>query len=371
MNIGSAFSRAKLNPSPNITNEWIQERLNSVLCRSLEEGQQRTFGLVPYDKPERGEHYGMEHSKGEYTVFRFMKLRRQVPSSVLRMKIREEVEKYRKAGTRPNKHVMVEIRQRMEAQLLAQAFPVPTGFPVIWNTRTGRIVLGTTSAALLDEFFTCFEKGFQGFPQMLFHVRWALDALSGDDRQKDRLKAQFEWETPFAINDSRRLGYDFLTWLWFFCESEKTLLHEGKKVALQMLERLVLVKPDDRSDRVTCITKNNMLPEAREALRQGKVVDEAHVYIGIDADNGGPEYELALDSTLRAIKSIKLPPIIRDTAGEQLAEDGLFLERMYHIEQIQAVLDELYRQFLLKRLSPTWDRSIQQMIHELFAREAA
>ncbi|MCE5242473.1 MAG: recombination-associated protein RdgC [Syntrophobacteraceae bacterium] len=362
--LGSSFTRAKLDPNPGVTNEWIQERLNSVVCRGLEDGQRATFGFIPFDKPERGNHHGMEHSKGEYTVFRFQRLRKRVPSSVLRMRIDEEIEKYRKAGTKPGKSVVYEIRELISAQLLTRAFPIPTGFPVIWNTQTGLMLLGTTSAALLDEFLTCFEKGFQGYPRLFFHSLWAIDLLSNDDRLKQRLKAQFAWENALAISEARRLGYDFLTWLWYHCESDKTILIKGKEANVKVTDKLVLVKADDRSDRVTCVTSDSMLPEAREGLRKNKLVDEARIWIGI----GDDEYALTLDSSLQALKSIKLPHVIRDPEGSGLDEEGLFLERMYHIEQIQAVLDGLYGQFLSKRLLPTWERSVRDMIRELFAR---
>jgi len=168
--------------------------------------------------------------------------------------------------------------------------------------------------------------------------------------QKDILDSLVSLKSPSALNDGRFLGSEFLTWVWFYIERMGGAIQAGDKIAnIHLGERMVLVLPGDRKERVVCTTQANFLHEARTGLRQGKVVDEAQLMIVV----GENEYLLTLDSSLWALKSLKTPKQLPDYGQED--PDGRFLEKMYFIEEVLSALETLYMRFLAERLTPGWE----------------
>ena len=181
-------------------------------------------------------------------------------------------------------------------------------------------------------------------------LTWALNMLPLTPGQKDVLGSLVSVKSPSALNDGRFLGSEFLTWLWFYIERLGGSIQAGDKIAnIHLGERMVLVLPGDGKERVICTTQANFLHEARTALRQGKVVDEAQLFFII----GENEYLLTLDSSLWAVKGLKTPKQLPDYGQED--PDGRFLEKMYFIEEVFSTLDALYMRFLAERLTPGWE----------------
>jgi hypothetical protein len=170
--------------------------------------------------------------------------------------------------------------------------------------------------------------------------------------QKDALTAMVPVKSPTAMFEGRFLGFELLTWLWFFIEQSESggSVEIGEKTAAVHLgERVVLVLPGDGRERVVCTTQANALDEARTALRRGKVVEELQIFI-MAGDN---EYLLTLDSGLWAVKGLKTPKQLPTYAEDD--PDGRFLEKMFFVEEVFAVLDALYLRFLSERLGPGWE----------------
>jgi hypothetical protein len=55
---------------------------------------------------------------------------------------------------------------------------------------------------------------------------------------------------------------------------------------------------------------------------------------------------------------------MKDQVEEDL--DGLFLEKMYFLEEVFACLDALYGQFLSLRLNPEWDAKTKPHLKKWF-----
>ncbi|MEM5786265.1 MAG: recombination-associated protein RdgC [Syntrophobacteraceae bacterium] len=364
MNIGSSFTRAYI-ADPGQPAEWVRDRLEAGVFRGIEDGLDSAVGFLPFDNPDCRAFQATDHIKGEYCAFRFVKHKKRVPGSVLRMRVDEQVENFKAAsGRKPSRAELARMRENMEAVLLAQAFSMPAGCVIIWHLASGRMLIGSTGAGMVDDFLQYFEKVFQLYPQFQFHSRWALRVLI-DRKLKDRLKSQFSWNDPFAVSDARPLGYEFLTWLWYSLERQGSTvkLPDGKEAVVSIGDKLTLVAPMDRAERCLCVSRDNGLYEAREALRRGKVLDEARLWI----EGDGNEYGLQLDSTLQSWKSLAIPKTPAGD-GSRLDQDGLFLSQVGHVETISGILDTLYGRFLAERLSPTWERSIVALMHEWFAR---
>jgi len=149
------------------------------------------------------------------------------------------------------------------------------------------------------------------------------------------------------LNSKVFLGQEFLTWLWHLSETEGGAeLGELNWVEVSLGERLVLGPAmGAEGARVTVSGHEASLAEAREALRQGKLVESLRLGLEIH----GEEYWLSLDAAELAVKSLKLPSAAR-MGEEPEGLEGLVLERVAMIESTLKAMEGLLKMFLTTRL---------------------
>jgi hypothetical protein len=342
--------------------EYVDERLKSGCFKECEPDQEQSSGFSSWDDFLEAEFdYGSYHM-GEYVAFHFRRDHRKIPAVVLKQHVREAVRKFRSqnGGKWPPRQEKLHIQEEVQNWLLGRVLPQPSACEVVWNPGKKLMLLGTTSTKVLDVFLEKFEQHFHLYPVPLFHANWALHQLALDERKKDALQSLVSVKSPNAMADGRFLGHEFLTWLWFFTESspEPFRIAGDKAVEAHLGERLVLCLPDNGKERVICTTQGSQLSEARTALRQGKLVQEAQLLIKV-AD---AEYLLTLDCSLWGFKGLKTPKQLPDE-GEHDAE-GRFLEKMSFLEEVFASMDFLYQRFLAERLSSAWQSDALPLLNK-------
>ncbi|GLI32688.1 recombination-associated protein RdgC [Desulforhabdus amnigena] len=345
-------------PDPTTEDFWsfVEEKLEAGCFREPDDIQEQTVGFASWeDFFESSFPYGSYH-KGEYVAFQFRCDQRKVPAIIVKKYIRDAVQKFRKENNDkwPSRQERQEIQEEVQNWLLNRSLPQPSTCEVVWNPAGKWMFLGTTSTKMMDAFLEHFEKHFNIYPVPLYHVHWALNLIPLNERQKDILSALVPLQSPQAMEDGRFLGYEFLTWLWYFIENSEGRIRissvSGEKEAeIHLGERVVLTLPGEGKEKVVCTTQANSLHEARTALRQGKLVQEIQIFMMIGED----EYLLTLDSALWAVKGLKTPKQLKDYDEED--QDSLFLEKMYFLEDATSALNALYAKFLLERLSPAWE----------------
>jgi hypothetical protein len=126
------------------------------------------------------------------------------------------------------------------------------------------------------------------------------------------------------IEKRRFVGREFLVWMWF--ESE-------------LCDGLLGVEGFG-----TC----EIRLEGHEALRQGKLPTQARVRVSA----GELEYAFLFGADTLALSAIKIPNVVKEEGDEQ------FYERMYLVEELEALFAALYGQFLALRLSTAWDEQV-------------
>lgn len=334
----------------------VDEKIHAARFVDCEDGQELAIGFSSWDDLFDSEFAFGSYHKGEYVAFNFRMDQRKVPPIILKQHVRRAVEKYRQEheGRWPSRQERIEINENIQNWLLTRVLPQPSHCEVVWNSAANWMLLGTTSTRTMDAALGLFERHFGVYPVPLYHLQWALNMVPLDGRQKDTLASMVSIKSANALNEGRFLGYEFLTWLWFYSEQSagKFKLNDQQTGEVFLGERLVLSLPGEGKEKVVCTTQANALYEARTALRQGKSVEEMQLLLRI----GENEYFLTLDSSLWAIKGLKTP---RQLPGEEDDEaDGLFLEKMFFIEQVSSALDALYSRFLIERLSPGWDSDV-------------
>jgi hypothetical protein len=339
---------------------YTDEKLRVGAFTEPDESQTQAAGFASWeDFFDSNFSYG-SYRKGEYVAFNFRLDQRRVPSIVLKQYVRQAVQKYRDEheGKWPSRSEKQEIQENMQEYLLSRALPQPSASEVVWNPAKNWMIFGTTSSKMMDSYLEFFEKHFRLFPLPLYHVQWALHTLPLSPRQKDVLSSMISVKSPTAMADGRFLGYEFLTWVWYFIERLEGSIQAGEKTAnIHLGERMVLVLPGEGKERVICTSQANFLHEARTALRQGKMVEEVQLFVIV----GENEYMVTLDSTLLVLKGLKTPKQLPDYGSDD--PDGRFLEKMYFLEDVFATLDALYMRFLADRLSG-WETDCLPQLNE-------
>lgn len=166
------------------------------------------------------------------------------------------------------------------------------------------------------------------------------------------------------VRQTAFLGKDFLVWLWFKSEKEDRYFDLGRLgiVELWFDAKIILSSEDDQGiESVTCVAPNHHLKEARFALAQNKKISEATIRMRL----GDDEWSFALDATWFNFKSFRGPKVIED---KEEGFEGLFYEKMLLVEKPVALMNALFRTYILLRISSAWESheraALEQWIRE-------
>ena len=345
-------------PDPPVADFWsfVDESLRNGAYREAMESGESPKGFARWEDLFDASFPYAGYRKAEYVAFQFRVDQRKVPALVLKQYERDAVQAYRAEhdGKYPPRHERLKMREAIQNHLLERVLPQPSGCEVVWAPGRHRLLVGTASLKMLEAFLEHFEGIFKLPPVPLYHAQWATHGLSLPERLKDVLSRLISLKSPHAMHEGRFLGYEFLTWLWFMTETQggRVPLADGASASVALGERVVLSRQDDGKERVICTTQAGALDEARTALRQGKMVEEAQWVLTV----GDNEYVIVLDRDLWAIKGLKTPKQLPHS--EEDDPDGRFLEKMFFIDDVLTVLDAAYREFLLLRLTPSWSSDV-------------
>lgn len=136
-------------------------------------------------------------------------------------------------------------------------------------------------------------------------------------------------------------------WLWFKSECFDGLfeLDEHGRVEVSFDDALTL-------EAYMAETERNMFkggapafsPEAKTALREGKRVQKAKLRVLKE----GREWTFTFKAESLDLTGVKIPSLLSKEEEEQ------FYERMYLVEELEDILETLYREFLAIRLTSLW-----------------
>jgi len=156
------------------------------------------------------------------------------------------------------------------------------------------------------------------------------------------------------IEGRRFMGREFIVWLWFESEMQETNLRPtGVDPCAMWLEaQITLVLEKEESRLKGAIPASS--PEAKEALRQGKLPREAKMRLV----RGDREFVWTLKADSLGLSGLKLPTQLKKTDEKH----EVFYERMMLLEDLDATLAALYTDFVHLRLSDAWDDDIELMM---------
>ncbi len=160
------------------------------------------------------------------------------------------------------------------------------------------------------------------------------------------------------IERARFLGREFLVWLWHESEAREGVLplSGGDACELWLEEQLTLVsaQPNEKSESKLKSAIPSASPEAKEALRQGKLPVKAKVRV----NRGTQSWGFLLDADTLGIASVQIPALLDEENDEK------FFERIGLVENLEAILDDLLGTFIALRTSARWDAEIVPRMRE-------
>lgn len=162
------------------------------------------------------------------------------------------------------------------------------------------------------------------------------------------------------------LGQEFLTWLWIESEINGNLLNikpidspaisrEAFPPAIELWfeNRLTLESGEGGEKKsVTCQTPGSEWAEAHSALRHGKKLTRGRLKVRTEEK----EWALTLIADTLTPQAVKFPKTFTEGEEEDDSEIGRFMERVALLNELTAIVQALYLQFLNARLSPDWDK---------------
>lgn len=165
------------------------------------------------------------------------------------------------------------------------------------------------------------------------------------------------------IAEKRFLGQEFLTWLWWKSEERGgsiELAGDGD-ITVVFEKHMVLESGEgESSEKIVCTGLQAELQEARTGLKMGKKLEQARILIG----HGNYEYSLTLSGALMEFKNVRLPKT-EDSEGDKGDNpeevEGMILERVYLLEEIIRLVNELFKMFLVIRVSSAWSEELFKM----------
>ena len=157
------------------------------------------------------------------------------------------------------------------------------------------------------------------------------------------------------------LGHEFLTWLWYIIEKDPDRIkdEEGVPIFLEIGNRIVLENMQkDAVESITIKGDDAGLEEGVLALRKGAVVTEINLILRA----GDQEWQFTIKGEGLSMVSLK-PPSSGSLESKKDLE-GIVIEKVYLVDRIIRLMDDLYKQFIKLRVSMDWNEKVIPFVRQ-------
>jgi hypothetical protein len=255
------------------------------------------------------------------------------------------------------------IRRKIDDELRSGKFRRSKLVPVLWDL-PDRMIYSPSSASNFEKLSELFERTFGLELAPISAGTLALRKLETVGRRRDYEDArptrfvhgptgESEYpEYPWVAKGPEPkdfLGNEFLLWLWHEAD------HRGGSIKTDAADEITVYI--DRALDVDCAYGQtgrdflrgdgpSRMPEARDALRSGKLPRKA----GLVIDAFGQQYSLTLSAETLAMTGVKLPEVEKAESARVLFE-----ERVALLRDLGKAIDALFDTFLKTRASSAWE----------------
>ncbi len=158
-------------------------------------------------------------------------------------------------------------------------------------------------------------------------------------------------DVSVSYNRYKFLGHEFLTWLWFLMEKDRSFLRKEipDLTSLEIGNRIVLEnRLNDGIEMITIKGDDAGLEEGMLSLRKGAVVTEFQ----LSYTSGDHQWQFVLKGESLNISNLKVPKTGNIESGQEL--EGAVLEKVYLFEKVIELINVLYKSFIQLRISSEW-----------------
>ena len=267
-------------------------------------------------------------------------------------------------SARQKKEARETARERLEEEARDGRFLKRKAFPILWDSQSNELLVGSTAVSVMDRLHLLFEQtfgcGFEplGAGRQMFRLAEVRQQTRGVD---DAGPAPFvpgltPSEVAWLPDEANRdfLGNEYLLWLWYMLDADKDTLKlgDGSKAAVMLAKTLVLECPRGQTGRETITSDGpTRLPEARRAIQSGKLPRK----VGMIVVRHDHQYELTLQAETLAVSGARLP------APDAADERGRLEERMTQLRHLMETLDLMYDVFSEHRAGDDWSKELSRM----------
>ncbi len=335
--------------------------------------EELSVGWVEIDDAKRADFSELQNfARDHYLCFSLRRDQRRVPARLLRAHFEQAQADYLAANpglSRVNKQKKEELREAVRGQLLARTLPEPATFDAVWDTRRGLLSFASLSAKVVELFETQFKLSFPGLRLVALHPYARAEQVLPAELRPALVKANQAGSEAVLdlIKDNQWLGRDFFLWLAYqtlnaastYSVNQATgpaLAGEGFVAYLN--DRLTLVGGSEQGvQKVTVVGPQDRFSEVRTALRGGKQVTEAVLYL----EQQEHLWKLNLKGETFHFAGFKAPAVKLEKDNRADAEHekvAIFYERMHVLEGGLQLFDSLYAEFLRARLGESWGETL-------------
>ena len=275
---------------------------------------------------------------GDYLCLHFRSAVRKIPSSLLKAECMQKELAQMQADqiSSLSRKKKKEIKEEVEDELIKYMPPQLSGVQFVIDKFNKLLFVGTASVKQSDSLVqllieTCDVEVIPKTP-----VGEAMKTL---ETRNIGIKPLDFTGKDLSSDDDLLLGRDFLTWIWYKCESDtpKFIVPDLGEFSIGLDGPLILVSETSGAHE-TVIRKGlpTMSPEAHSGINSGKKLKSAKISI----TRGDDIWTFGLDADNFIFKSMKLPD------GEAMDRISRFEERIEYMNTFQEAFFSLYSDFI-------------------------
>jgi hypothetical protein len=275
---------------------------------------------------------------GEFLHIHFRSAVRKIPPSLLKAECmqRELAQMQADKISSLSRKKKAEIKEEVEEALLKFMPPQLSGIPLVYFKPEKLLFVGSGSVKPSDNLISLFLETMDIEAVPRIPVGEAMRILDTNNLQIEPL--DFTGKNLSEM-DAHLFGRDFLTWIWYKCESDtpKFTVPDLGEFTIGIDGPLVLVSESIGSHE-TVLRKGlpTLSPEAHSGIRAGKKLKSARLSVA----RGDEVWSFALDADNFIFKSMKLPD------GEAMDRIARFEERIESMDVVQMAFYSLYNDFI-------------------------
>lgn len=352
--------------------QWSSDRLAENAFKPIDNSAEETsFGWVHIDDMEQGG-FDIPRSfwRDNYSAFTLRRDQRKAPAVLMKSEMKRVESEFLAANPTFKRVPRAErdnLKDLVKATLFSRILPSPATYDAVWNRKTGVVTFTSLSPKAIELFEDLFKKTFEGLRLIMIHPMMRGEMVLGEEERallKKANKASSD-DVLSLIKENSWLGMDFMRWLIYKTKEDTSEYEvnqsghfmEKEPYVAYINDRLILKGDSERGiQKVSAIGPQDSFSEVRTAVRGGKEVTEATIYLEKEEEE---VWKLTLKGDMFQFASLRSPAvkIERDEVTDEASErEAVFYERMFLLERGMQLFDSLYADFLRLRLGSAWDK---------------